>query len=912
MHALLQFGLLGLGTGAVFGLLAQGLVVVYRTSGVINFAHGAVAMASGYLYYELHVRQDWPTALALFAVVAVGAVFGVAVQLLVMQAMRNSSSLARMVATLALLTCLESGASVVFGSTHLPVPGFLPSGYFEPIAGAPLAYDQLATLIVGVVLTAALWFVYRYTQLGRLTQAVAEDPIAAATLGRSPNMMACINWAVGSMLAAIGGCLITPSLGLQPTTLSLLIVPALAAAVAGGFRSFPISFVAGVVIGVAESEISNHVTNPGWQEAAPLIAIVLVIIARGQSLPVRGELLSRLPSVEGRHTSRIASVVAAGLLFIAAAAVSDALRGPILVSVIYAVMGLSVVVVTGYTGQLALAPCALAGVGALVAVRFANAHGLPILVGLAVSAVVSAAIGFVFAIPSLRTRGANLAIVTLSLGAVANDLVLTNYDYTGGANGIILAPPEIFGWSIDPSFHLIRFCGFAIVVLLTVVICTQNLRKGIAGRQMLAVRDNERAAASVGINVRAIKLYSFTLSGLVAGIAGALLVYSVPIATFSQFTVFSSVTLVSLVVLSGVGYVAGAVNAGAMVVAGFAAYLLSLAHIDKYVQLIGGAGVLLNVILAPDGIAPNVAHSVAGLRRKLTGSRHRSSATPAAKPSSDERTVQPAIQRVSPQTLEVTDISVRFGGVHAVSKVSFKVQPGEVLGIIGPNGAGKTTLIDAVSGFVPATGQVFVGKRRLDQLRPHRRAAAGVARSFQSVELFNELTILENLSVAGESDARAALLLGLAVPQRCNLSTQAAAALDQLRLRDDLGRRPNELSFATRRLIGIGRCLAMSPSVLLLDEPATGLGSGEIEEMTALVRSLADDWGIAVVIVEHHLEMIMNICDRVLVLAEGSAIAMGTPAEVRRDPLVRAAYLGDSYDDDPETLTERHALSLNE
>jgi ABC-type branched-subunit amino acid transport system ATPase component/branched-subunit amino acid ABC-type transport system permease component len=902
MHSIIQFALLGLGTGAIYGLLAQGLVVVYRGSGVINFAHGAVAMASGYMYYELHIRLNYATPVALALVLVTGAVFGVLVQLLVMRPMRNSSSLARMVATLALLTCLEAGASLIYGSTEIPVPTFLPNGYFELVKGAPLDYGDVAILIVALVATAILWFVYRYTQVGRVTQAVAEDPVAAATLGKSPNVVACVNWAVGCLLAAIGGCLISPSIGLEPTTLSLLIVPALAAAVVGGFRSFPISLVAGLVIGVVESEISSRVSVPGWQEAAPLVVIVIVIAARGRSLPVRGDLFSRLPKVESSRTSRLASVVMAALLLVVVNVTGQTLQGPILISVIYAILAISIVIVTGYTGQLALAPLALAGVGALIAVRLANAGHLPILMALLTSAVCSAVIGLIFALPALRTRGANLAIVTLSLGAVLNDVILTNYNYTGGETGIMLSPPEIFGWSINPLTDLGRYASVTVLIFLAVVVATQNLRKGTAGRQMLAVRDNERAAASVGINVRAIKLYAFALSGLVAGLAGLLLVYSAPVASFTNFDPFSSVTLVSLVVLSGVGYVAGAGNAGLIVVGGFFAYLLSLANIDQYVTLIGGVAVLLNVILAPDGVAVNMTRSAASVWHRVRKTGARGSAEPASPAASAARqdSQRREHQRVSPRVLEATGISVYFGRVQAVRNVSFRAEPGQVLGIIGPNGAGKTTLIDAVSGFVPATGQVSLGGKRIDRMRPHRRAAGGLARSFQSVELFNELSTLENISVAGESAARLSLVSGLVKPRHCELSAQAEIAVEQLGLALSLPRQPDELSFATRRLIGIGRCLAMSPSVLLLDEPAAGLSADEIEEMTSLVRSLADDWGIAVVIVEHHLEMIMSICDQVLVLAEGAEIATGTPQEIRKHAAVRAAYLGDSYDDHPQ------------
>jgi ABC-type branched-subunit amino acid transport system ATPase component len=234
-----------------------------------------------------------------------------------------------------------------------------------------------------------------------------------------------------------------------------------------------------------------------------------------------------------------------------------------------------------------------------------------------------------------------------------------------------------------------------------------------------------------------------------------------------------------------------------------------------------------------------------------------------------------------------------------VKNVSFTVHPREVLGVIGPNGAGKTTLIDAVSGFVRAKGSVRIGATDASRMSPQRRAASGLARSFQAVEMFDDLTVEENIAVAADSRKRSRFLTDLVMPRGLRLTEAAEAAVQELGLTAHLGQRPRELSFAARRLVDIARCLSRAPSVVLLDEPAAGLDSVEVNEMTTLVRQMADQWGMGVVLVEHHLDMIMSACDRVVVLAQGEVIAEGTPEQIQADRAVRAAYIGD---DDSRTL----------
>lgn len=244
---------------------------------------------------------------------------------------------------------------------------------------------------------------------------------------------------------------------------------------------------------------------------------------------------------------------------------------------------------------------------------------------------------------------------------------------------------------------------------------------------------------------------------------------------------------------------------------------------------------------------------------------------------------------------------MRYGGVVAVDGLSLDVEPGRVVGLIGPNGAGKTSAIDAVTGFTrAASGGVRLGDRDVTRLPVHRRAAAGLSRSFQSLELFEDMTVLDNLYAACDRPGRWAWLTDLIRPGSRPLPSHVLVAVGEFGLQDSLDRPVGDLSYGERRLLAIARAVAASPSVLLLDEPASGLSDDETRELAHLVRRLAEDWGMGVLLVEHDVDMVMSVCDQVVVLDFGRLICAGTPEEVRRDPAVRAAYLGDLQ---PEPLS---------
>jgi ABC-type branched-subunit amino acid transport system ATPase component len=424
-----------------------------------------------------------------------------------------------------------------------------------------------------------------------------------------------------------------------------------------------------------------------------------------------------------------------------------------------------------------------------------------------------------------------------------------------------------------------------------VLVGVANLRRSVVGRQLLAVRCNERAAAALGANVTAAKLYAFAAAAAIAGVAGGFLAFRTDLLTFDNFNVEQSIRVIALAVVGGVGFTLGAFT-GAVYAAGglFATAISQLlgADIGKVLILASGLLTMLIVVRAPDGLAASFETPRWLLRWRAS----RGSGAPEM-PQRPAPGAAAALPLVAPARLVVEGLNVRFGAVHAVRDLSLTVEPGAVVGLIGPNGAGKTTFIDAVTGLVQSTATAIrLGNRHLAGAPPHVRALRGLGRTFQSNELFDDLSIRENLLVAAQAPARREWASAWIHAPCAALGPEAELVVDVLGLRACLEQRPEELSLATRRLAAIARSVSRWPSVLLLDEPAAGLSPGQAGELAKLVRRLATESGLGVLLVEHNVEFVLGCSDRVVAIDFGSKIAEGPPAVVRLEPAVLTAYLG--------------------
>jgi sulfate-transporting ATPase len=392
----------------------------------------------------------------------------------------------------------------------------------------------------------------------------------------------------------------------------------------------------------------------------------------------------------------------------------------------------------------------------------------------------------------------------------------------------------------------------------------------------------------LGINVVSAKLYAFAVASAIAGAAGVLAAFQFHTVDYTKFQPFISITFVTFAVLAGIGYLSGQPFICMFSAVGGVGTLMfsDFGWDTHWVTIIGSVLTILTLITAPDGIAAN----------PLDPRKHRAKAAPddddvAAPPA--ERGLPEDLQQARPMSLEMSDITVRFGGVVALSEVDFAAHPGEIVGLIGPNGAGKTTLIDVASGFVaPTSGSVRLGGQEITRMSRYQRARAGLSRSFQSLELFDDLTVRENLLAAADDHDALAYLVNLVNPGSLELPPAAEAAVQVFGLEEVLDKLPTELPYGQRRLVAIARAVASAPSVIMLDEPAAGLSRTQTDELGRLIKIMAKRMGMTVILVEHDLQFVLEISDRMVVLDRGEHLAEGDPREVVALPSVRAAYLG--------------------
>jgi sulfate-transporting ATPase len=887
-----QFAIIGLGAGSLYAIAAIGLVLVYRGSKVVNFAQGAMGMMAAYIFYELHQNWGVNVVLAIPAGLFVSGALGAAFYYFEIRQLREASNLIKIVATLALFVIAQEAINLIFGPEPRIVSSSLPTSSVS-IFGATVGVDRLWIFGIVIVLTVVLWAIYKYTKFGLATSAVAENPTAAATLAISPDLVAGINWFIGAALGGLAAILLVPITTLSAENLSLIVIPILAAAVIGGFSSFPITTIAGLALGIAQSEVTRFVSTPGWDTAVPFIAVTLILYFRGRRVAGRGEFFGKLPSMGSGKVSIPLIILGGGiaLLCIWVFFPFDWLVA-LEYQMIFALIITSLLVVTGYAGQISLAQMALAGLGGLIAAWLYSSYHVPFEFALVAGVAAVVPVGLVIAVAGTRTRGVALAIVTLGLAFSLEAIIFTNQQFTGGPEGYNTDNPYFFGIPVGGLEYPSRYATLTLVFLVLVGLGVANLRRGRAGRRLIAVRTNERAAAAMGISVSGAKVYAFVLGAMIAALGGVLLCFFLPTPDFTNFVGINSVTFAESAVLGGVGHLGGPLIASGFQQNTLGTQIFSFlgGNVAIWLALVGAAALLILLPTFPDGLAAQFdgknTRWYARLNSRLPG-RH------ATGPGGLNSVHEAAHRAVAPVTLSLRDISVTFGGTKALQDLSLEVHAGEVVGLIGPNGAGKTTAIDAITGFVrPSGGQIFLGDEEIVAWGPERRARAGLVRSFQSLELFDDLSVLENVQAACDPRDRLAYASDLVHPGKGRLSRLAKEAIRDFGLEPQLSTQARHLGFAQRRLLGVARAVAVGGSILLLDEPAAGLGHMEAMALSETIVGWAKEHGLGVLLIEHNVDLVLRTCDRIVALDFGEVIGQGSPPEIRDNPRVVDAYLG--------------------
>ncbi|HZE49766.1 MAG TPA: ATP-binding cassette domain-containing protein, partial [Jatrophihabitantaceae bacterium] len=632
----------------------------------------------------------------------------------------------------------------------------------------------------------------------------------------------------------------------------------------------------------------------GLGDAFPFVVVAIVLVVMGRKLPERGSTVTgRLPAVPRGRVRWPVVTAAIGAAIVLLTTTSGVYRFGVISSLVFAFFTLSLVVVTGLVGQVSLAQAAVAGVGAFALVK--ATPGIPFPLNIVFGALVATVAGLIIGVPALRIRHGQLAVVTLAAAVAVNSFIFGNNVLNPpGQNA--LPHPRLFGvdFAVQQGAKIARlqFGFFVLVVLAVACFVVAQLTRGRWGRRFLAVRGDERAAAAAGVDVARTKLMAFALSSFLAGVGGALLAYSQGQAATESFAVLVGISFVVYAYLGGITSVTGALVAAAAAPAGLLYVVLNnVVDLGNWYGLVSGVGLLIAIVSNPQGAVG----AVAQVRDRLLRGRRRP-ALPRPEPA-DPVTVATVPQRL---LLDVHNLSVRYGGAVAVDAVSFQIHSGEIVGLIGANGAGKSSLIDAITGFVPASGDVRLLDKSLTRLGPAARARAGLARTWQSTALFLDLTVRDNVAVADTTAHPGDLLRDvLGRRGRTDGVDRALVAAGAWPLADQL---PTQLSTGQQRTAALARALAGAPTVLLADEPAAGLDPNERPLLAERLRAFADS-GAGVLLVEHDLELVLQTCDRVVVLDLGRVIFAGEPARVRSDPGVVAAYLGVPVEDARHEVT---------
>ncbi len=903
----------GLVNGIIVAGLAAGLVLVYRATRIINFAHAAIgvfAASVGGLLVDLYGWNFW---VSMILVVVLGALVGGIIELTVVRRLFDRPRLILFVATLGVNQLL------LFATLQLPetgVPDRYPTAFTNNWDVGPLRIraDQLSALVGTAVLLGVLFWLLQRTRFGVKVRASADNANATRLSGISTRWVSTQVWVAAGILSTLSIILFAPVTGQNSNTLfgavsDALFLKALAAALLAYLVSFPRALVAGLAIGVADQLIVTNVDFSGASTNLVVFVVVLITLLLRNDRIFAGESegsffatpreklapehIRKLPWIAAIPRAAVAVMFAAGVLL------PLVLTTPSTINLysrvlIYMIVAMSAVVLTGWAGQLSLGQFAFVGLGAFTTnaiVREGSAYynEQHFFVGLLVAVAIGVVVALVIGGPALRFRGLSLAVVTFGFAIIAQGWLFKRAVFLGdGFQADVWRPTGPVDFTSPRAYYYL--CLGATVVV--AFVCSRYRRSGV-GRSLLAVRDNEDNAAAYTVSPARTKLGAFALAGAIASLAGGLLAGLQIQFGDALFPPQESLRIVAIAVIGGVASVLGAVLGALWVVA-----LPVLVDDTAEVRLLtSGIGLLILLMYFPGGLIQIVQAWRDNLFNWLAARSSRPEAPLPARPAVaalSSRRIE-AVEGVP--ALSVDGLSVHFGGVRAVDSASITVDAGEVVGLIGTNGAGKSTMMNAVSGFVPSSGSIAINGKPLASLPAHRRARLGLGRAFQNAGLFPSLTVKETIQVALEARERSLLVPSmLMLPPSPGAERRKSSEADEIIAWLGLGRYADslasELSTGTRRIVELACLLALDADVLLLDEPTAGVAQKETEAFGPLISSIQAELGAPVLVIEHDMPMVMSISDRIYCLEAGAVIAEGTPSAVRNDPSVIASYLG--------------------
>ncbi|MFD3660434.1 ATP-binding cassette domain-containing protein [Streptomyces sp. NPDC058659] len=935
MGDLLGFVLSGLVSGALYALLATGLVLSYSASGLFNFAHGATAYLCALAFYELHSGFGWPavpTALLLVCVVAPALGWGL--DRLMFRKLARVGETAQIVATIGLLVALpaaglwavelleRAGAPVQPAENQFGLPGVGPSPAvsWQPLDGVGVDSDQLITWVATALVAAGLWVLMRHTRLGLRLRAAVDNRSLTELRGISADRLSSIAWMLSSGLAGLAGVLATPLLGLSAHDYTLFLFVSATAAVLGRFLSVPLAFAGGLGLGVLQNLVAGYASFAeditGFRTAVPFLILfggLVVLARRGRAAGTAAADPPPVDYLAGKRWGRRWGVwVVAGVLLATAfyTVTTPFWSGILAQGLAIGLVFMSFTVVTGLGAMVSLAQATFVTGAALVA-GLLMSHGWPFAAAAAVGTASAALLGAVVALPALRLGGRSLALATLALAFLADQVLFQVGWLRNGDSGWEIPRPVLGPVDLADD----RALGVALVLLSGAVVCLLTWLRGSRwGRAVLAVRSAPEAAAASGVSVVHTKLLVFTVSAGLAGFGGVLYASYNTRITATDFTAMTGLVWLAVVVAAGVRRPQFAVVAGlafAVVPHLMATYVTESAHLP--VILFGLAGLAL--ANDPDGYcaalpsrrAARAAARGSGVRGSrvrvmsvpgmsvrgnapvpvpVRGSASAPDTAPAGTPDPAGTPIVRPRNEAGPEpdsgvptlvpvpALALRGVRAGYGGAAVVHGVDLEVRGGEVLVLLGPNGAGKSTLCRVAAGLLrPSAGTLHVGGRDATGDDTVQRARRGVRLAPEGRGVFAGLSIEENLA------------LQLPTPEDRDAVYARFPAL--------AGRRSvaaGSLSGGEQQLLALAPLLQRPPAVLVADEPSLGLAPRVVDEVFRLLTELRAS-GTALLLVEEKAAEVLGIADTVAYLSQGEIAWSGPRSEVDTDRLAEA-YLG--------------------
>ena len=892
--------------GAVLGglsaLLALGLALVYRAHRILNFAQGDLGAAPASLAVLLVVSSGASWLVAFVAGLATAVVLGVVVEAVVIRRFFRAPRLVLSVATI--------GLAQVLAGLGLLLPGwfgvdFPPQSFPAPIDVSftvqPLRFggnDVVALIVIPFAFVGLALFLR--TRLGLAVRACADDVDRAALVGIPVRRVHSTVWALAALLAFLAVFLRAGIVGLSIGSVlgPSLLLPALAAAVIGRMERLPTIAAAAIALGVVEQSVLW-----GWNQPSDVYPVLFVVVVVAVWLtPAGAGLRTRLepstwravrePRPIPRELARLPEVRIARVLLVTAVAVALALVPVVFtesrtnlaaVAVVYAIVALSLVVLTGWAGEISLGQMAFVAVGAAVGASLTARLGWDLALGLLGAGVVGAALAALIGLPVLRRRGLTLAVVTLGFGLATTGWLLSPRIFGEGTRLDWLPParverPNLFGVidvRSESSYYVL-----CLVALALVIVGVLGIRRSRTGRALVAIRENERAASAFGVNPRTTTLEAFAVSGFLAAFAGALFVHQQNGLQLDSYSAGESLVVFTMVVIGGLGSVPGALL-GALFVRGVTWWLPV-----EWQIVATGAGMLLVLLVFRGGLGAALADLRDALLRAVA--RRRAITVPSLTGTIAPRPAPVAVHPPTPDAqddarLRVRSLTVERDGVAVITGIDLDARAGEIVALLGTNGSGKSTLLDTIAGLHrPSRGHVTIDGSDTTRTRAERLVARGVAEAPSDHGVFPSLSVRDHLRLAvwrvpDRAAARAAL-------------ADAVALFPRLDERAD--QRAADLSGGEQHMLTLAMALAAAPRLLLVDELSLGLSPAATRRVHERLRAERDA-GVAVVVVEQSIDRAVELADRAVFLDEGTVRWSGPPAELLERPdLVRATFLG--------------------